>query len=245
MTCREFKDFAGSLSLPELSQKTNPTLLEHAGACGDCSTWLEQRQRLNGMFGALKVRTAGAEASPSVENALLMAFRQQMYAAAPEPAPSRFAPLALWLSRLFEFGAYAAVAAAILLAMFLGANFLRHRPSVAQRNSAPIQQGMPQASAVAASDRSQTEPEQAATQPVETASSSPRHVRASESRVAEQAVTQTASLREQGYTDLMLCDPLSCSGDAQVVSVQLPGQSQVADLVVGDDGVVRAVRIEN
>jgi hypothetical protein len=54
----------------------------------------------------------------------------------------------------------------------------------------------------------------------------------------------------QGYTPLMLCDPLSCSGDEQVVRLELPAtgadgstQSQMADVIVGDDGLVRAIRI--
>ncbi len=48
----------------------------------------------------------------------------------------------------------------------------------------------------------------------------------------------------------MICDPLSCSSDSQVVRMELPAQpgqaqSQVADVVVGYDGAVRAVRIVN
>ena len=51
----------------------------------------------------------------------------------------------------------------------------------------------------------------------------------------------------------MFCDPLSCSSDAQVVRMELPAagandrdaQPQVADVVVGYDGVVRAMRIVN
>src|SRR5206468_2674779 len=65
----------------------------------------------------------------------------------------------------------------------------------------------------------------------------------------------TAALAEEalakaGYTDLMFCDPLSCSSDAQVVRMELPAQGSaeqtvMADVVVGDDGLVRAIRIVN
>ena len=48
----------------------------------------------------------------------------------------------------------------------------------------------------------------------------------------------------------MLCDPLSCSGDEQVVRMELPATAadgsagtQMADVIVGDDGLVRAIRI--
>jgi hypothetical protein len=58
------------------------------------------------------------------------------------------------------------------------------------------------------------------------------------------------ALAKAGYTDLMLCDPLSCSGDAQVVRMEVPAQGSseqtvLADVVVGDDGLVRAIRIVN
>ena len=55
----------------------------------------------------------------------------------------------------------------------------------------------------------------------------------------------------------MFCDPLSCSSDTQVVRMELPSpgmtgsgseqdaQMRIADVVVGYDGVVRAVRIVN
>jgi len=53
----------------------------------------------------------------------------------------------------------------------------------------------------------------------------------------------------------MLCDPLICSGDEQVVRMELPataagadgssGRSVIADVVIGEDGLVRAMRIVN
>ncbi len=55
---------------------------------------------------------------------------------------------------------------------------------------------------------------------------------------------------DDGYVALMFCDPLSCSSDSQVVRMELPAasqdaQPQIADVVVGYDGLVRAVRIVN
>ena len=54
----------------------------------------------------------------------------------------------------------------------------------------------------------------------------------------------------------MFCDPLICSGDEQVIRMELPGngaasadgnggQPVIADVVIGDDGLVRAMRIVN
>ena len=54
----------------------------------------------------------------------------------------------------------------------------------------------------------------------------------------------------------MLCDPLICSGDEQVIRMELPatgsasadgstGQTVLADVVIGEDGLVRGMRIVN
>jgi len=47
----------------------------------------------------------------------------------------------------------------------------------------------------------------------------------------------------------MLCDPLICSGDEQIIRMELPGTNAsgpvLADVVVGEDGLVRAMRIVN
>jgi hypothetical protein len=66
------------------------------------------------------------------------------------------------------------------------------------------------------------------------------------------AAEEAQSDADSEYVALMFCDPLSCSSDSQVVRMELPAngagqnsQPAVADLVVGYDGVVRAVRIVN
>jgi hypothetical protein len=51
----------------------------------------------------------------------------------------------------------------------------------------------------------------------------------------------------------MFCDPLICSGEEEVIRMELPGsassadgsQPVVADVIVGEDGLVRAMRIVN
>ena len=62
--------------------------------------------------------------------------------------------------------------------------------------------------------------------------------------------TLVQSEQAQGYTPLMLCDPISCAGDEEVVRMELPATAadgsagtQMADVIVGDDGLVRAIRI--
>jgi hypothetical protein len=75
----------------------------------------------------------------------------------------------------------------------------------------------------------------------------------------DQAVAESidkTSIDKQGFVALMLCDPLICSGDEQVIRMELPttggtsvdgtvNQTVIADVVIGDDGLVRAMRIVN
>lgn len=73
-----------------------------------------------------------------------------------------------------------------------------------------------------------------------------------------QNVAQSASSTWPGYSNLMYCDPVVCSGPMQVVHIKVPvnqikpnvGQSSGngfvnADVVVGPDGVARAIRVAN
>jgi hypothetical protein len=69
---------------------------------------------------------------------------------------------------------------------------------------------------------------------------------------AQQSAMPDSQADNTGYVPLMFCDPLSCAADAQVVRMELPpnpasqtSQPQLADVVVGYDGVVRAVRMVN
>lgn len=71
-------------------------------------------------------------------------------------------------------------------------------------------------------------------------------------------VAQSASSTWPGYSNLMYCDPVACSGPMQVVHIKVPveqvkpnlGQSSGngfvnADVLVGPDGVARAIRVAN
>jgi hypothetical protein len=81
---------------------------------------------------------------------------------------------------------------------------------------------------------------------------------AEEAANAAQNVAQSASSTWPGYSNLMYCDPVVCSGPMQVVHIKVPvdqvkpnvGQSSGngfvnADVVVGPDGVARAIRVAN
>jgi len=75
---------------------------------------------------------------------------------------------------------------------------------------------------------------------------------------AANSVAQSASSTWPGYSNLMYCDPVVCSGPMQVVHIKVPvgqvkpnlGQTERnafvnAEVVVGPDGVARAIRVAN
>ena len=266
MTCREFKHDAAALTLWELSRTEDNSVLEHSEHCESCSAWLRKQRTLAMSMQTLQARTAGLEAGPDVERALLHAFRQGTLRSADRvlggvqersglqyPAVTPLStPVALRMSRFFEVGSYVALAAALLVGIFLGLRLLRDSNAV-----------VAQSAGVQHTARPVTQPPKVVTNHIDAAAAARavqelparRRVRASHAQ-ADQEIARTTnddsrSLADAGYTELMLCDPLSCSADTQVVRVELPAasgqasQPQMADVVVGYDGVVRAVRIVN
>ncbi|MFZ0312842.1 MAG: hypothetical protein WAL85_09065 [Candidatus Korobacteraceae bacterium] len=260
MTCREFKHSAASLTLWELSQAPDDPILSHAQQCEGCRGWLHNQRTVAASLQTLQAQTAGMQAGPSVERTLLRAFRQSTAQNAPQPVVARVsAPTAFRLSHFFEIGAYVAVAAAIIVSVFLGVRLLQH-----SSRTVPVQSGIPPTStrpllqkpAVAAVAEASKLASSVTPERVGSALAS-RSQRSAPARVTTAALPTVAAEEAQsdadaGYVALMFCDPLSCASDSQVVRMELPrngaeqnSQPAVADLVVGYDGVVRAVRIVN
>jgi hypothetical protein len=248
--------------------------------------WLQKQRTLAASMQTLQASSAGREAGPDVERAMLQAFRQVAPARAAVPVAGEFAaggtsaanaearnrtqplrpvvasrstPVALRLSHFFEFGAYAAVAAAIIVSVFVGIRLLQDH-----RTASPAQsQSVPASVAPAAQKPEVAEQnnvvERGSTPTVRKASTlSRRKIETGKSGAAQTGVAEPHVMAEESlpvsnddYIALMFCDPLSCSSDSQVVRMELPGsanadsQPQIADVVVGYDGVVRAVRIVN
>jgi hypothetical protein len=285
MTCREFKHNAASLSLVELTRAEDPQIVGHAKTCEACESWLQKQRSLSASMHALRSRTASLEAGPDVERALLRVFRQGAAASVAASAEAAFnrnrttpagvkgrdqashqyprtapasPPFALRLSRFFEIGAYAAVAAAVVVAVLLGIHLLRlgSGPRPVQSQSLPqhVAPDVEQPSVIAAHSAPDTTPVSKPEQPRVLAHEvSPRRAHAAqktEAASAQAGTDDSLADADDGYTALMFCDPLSCSTGAQVVRMELPsrngaGQPQAADVVVGYDGTVRAVRFVN
>lgn len=254
MTCREFKDAAELLTPSRVLRLEDEALLSHSVECPACGAWLNEQRSLGHALLTLQERTAEREAGPNVEATLLRAFRMGNLVAAPVTM-DRAAPTARRLSRLFEVGAYVAAAAALLIAILLGTRVWRTQGEEQPQALVPVVT-QPQSHA----SGGQTEAAKT-TAPDDSANMAVKSLRTVATRGAttqpkeSQDPTLAKAEDNQGYVDLMLCDPLICSGNTQVVRMELPASSfgpadsselpVVADVVVGDDGLVRAYRIVN
>jgi hypothetical protein len=256
MTCHEFEHRATSLTLWELSQAQDPQILDHAGECQKCAAWLQQQRTLAATMQTLQARTAACEAGPDVERTLLRVFRQGGAQPVQPEMAQHSTPIAIRLSRFFEVGAYVAVAAAIVVALFLGVRLLERRSVNLPVNSLSAQPSVSVPSVVADKAESQLHSQLPAVSRSKDDRSPTRRVQSASRSLADATEPSQAST-DADYVALMFCDPLSCSSDAQVVRMELPGpgmaasggeqdaQMRIADVVVGYDGVVRAVRIVN
>lgn len=252
MTCREFMDDAETFTPSQLlrMQAAEEPLSAHARECAACGRWLESHRALGNALHALGASTEQRGAGSKVEQAVLQAFRTQGFAPKVVEMPVRTPP-ALWtLSRAFEIGAYGAVAAALIVGLFLGARILRDKQTAtgteqAQTISAP--QNKPQE--LPAVNGGEEAKEQAA-KPTDTRVT----VAAAKQASPVPSPQKQSEFDQAGYVALMLCDPLICSGEEQVVRMELPAtgsavdgntQPVLADVVIGEDGLVRAMRIVN
>jgi hypothetical protein len=246
MTCREFTRKIESFTLTELGSSADAELLAHENGCVSCAALLQQRNALANAMQVLRSGTAGMGAPGVAEQNVLRAFRQSE-AVQPAPALRSSSPaLAFRLSQFFGWRSYAAAAAALAICLGLGLWFAQHPDKSAQQPTAKTEQTA-QPSVGQTKDTPQL-PVQASVSNSNKLNSGTNAAVSQRPSVATASMTQ--SEQAQGYTPLMLCDPLSCSGDEEVVRMELPATaadgstgSQMADVIVGDDGLVRAIRI--
>jgi hypothetical protein len=252
MKCHEFISAAEYLTPSQLSlmRADDSSMMSHARDCAGCGRWLESQCVLGNAMQSLRTSTVQCEAGPGVEQAVLRAFRNQEFAFASGAAPDRAAPMMWKLSRFFEFAAYGAVAAALILAVFLGSRLLHDRqvtPTTADRQAVtvPQQNDLNAKSPVEKAPTAQVKGPEITAKPM---TAKNREVRAA-GVLPQTAKSTTAASNNDGFVALMLCDPLICAGDEQIIRMELPGSSTatpvLADVVVGDDGLVRAMRIVN
>jgi hypothetical protein len=228
MTCSEFEQVAIEISRGTV---TDAVAMAHAETCARCRQRLENEKALNAALRTLEIADEALGASPEVERALVAQFRKR------HPAVSR---------RWRKPAAIGAIAAGLVLAMALGLR--RNEPPV----SPPVKTE-PQAVAVPAA------PQVIAPVYRERQKTRPRRQRMARQKPARQPATLTATRNREIMTDFIpvVYDPTPIER-GHLVRVRLPRSAIAAfglpvneqhadepikaDVLVGDDGLARAVR---
>jgi len=248
MFCRDFEKIAGDLAAGRLMEAGERALaLRHASECSACALWLNAERTLEAGLRALAEGAEEGEAPPHLKLSLRAAFDRQVKAApVPISAPARSRNLARW--RL-------AAAALILFAVAVAVALLQ---GAAPPNSKRDVSGGASPAPQEQSQRRVNEPdkqEQKIETQVAKKTSTERHA------PRRAATSDDVARNDEIVTDYI---PLTYLADATAVEsgtvlrVELPPSALIAvglpapvertnsrvkaDVVVGDDGVARAVR---
>ncbi|MGH9470887.1 MAG: hypothetical protein ACRD1N_11175 [Terriglobia bacterium] len=214
--CENFSRIVDDLSRDALADEEALASLEHAKACPACAGRLEQARLLTSALRGVEADCEPREAPPEVEQALRTRFRQQTN-------------LVRWRRRRQRWVAVA-VAAGILLVAGLSARFawLSH----AHHNSAPAMQRPAERSPSPAAVTSPSPAVEAeSVQPEDLSSFLPLPSAEGAPPVTEEQVIRV-SVPAAALSDIGL--PVSAQQSSQYVT---------ADIVLGDDGIARAIRI--
>jgi len=202
------------------NNRPSPELLSHARSCESCGQLVDRELQLRLVLTELADSSRRSEPSPSVKHNLLAALQ------ATYPVRSKRNSFAL----RFALAAAAIVCFAIGIAPFYHPH---PRPNNVTTTHAP--QTPPK-----------TVPPNFSAAKVATVSA-PKPTRPSHMRAQQQAVFTN------DFYPLVMCDSITCAGPTVAVRVELQasplagpdGQSRniMADLLVGEDGLVRGVRV--
>jgi hypothetical protein len=227
MTCKEFQEVAHELLHPESAAVESVRLgLAHTLVCEECAAYLAAQRVLDEQLGELAAVSAGAEAPPNVERALLAAFRARLSALQSQHRTPRAAAMTWrWAAPL----TLAAGAAALLLA-----GVLHHRNTSGPDTSA------------------HATPAQTQGAPLNALLNAPSAADAAQSTSADAAWTNGfVALPDSATGDsldggaiLRIEMPASALSSLGLPTTGVEGDQLVpADVVVGQDGTLRAIRL--
>ena len=237
MTCNELR-----LHL----ENGGPVDAEHLEGCAECRRLVDFQEEA-GRHLRLALQTT-RDVPGSVDLAVMTAYREY---ASQRTAPKSVSSLRLRANTSMIRVGFAAVAVMLIAAVVV----FFASSSVVRRN------GLRSARSSTAEILRQTRPESAsegpAAQPAATKVTVRRHLAIHKSLVTPAVPVATSSL-PAGFQSLMYCDPLSCFGTMEIIRMQLPASAVtrgwaaerqdgtvVADVLVGPDGIARAIRIVN
>ncbi len=223
MTCawyeRQLKD-----EQVRLWQDGVPTqmLISHARTCALCDALVGREMELQPWLAELAEQTRAAEPSARVKTALLA----ELDARRPQ-----LVRRVNWIPRV-------AFAVAAVICLAIGIAIFRHHP-VRVETPAAVTPTQPQNARPTVAE-----------QPVKPAK--PAEVAAKAARPHAARAKAASVANNSDFLPVVMCDALTCAGPATTVRVELPAsplagtdnkRKILADLLVGDDGLVRGIRV--
>ena len=244
MTCNELHDHVESSSLPSLTEGgLSADIAAHIEDCSACRQWIEIEEQLSNQLHLLRDNAPVIPAT--LDESILKGYRAQFQAvSSSSPATKPMRPMSTLVWR-------AAIAAVLLVGALI--LFGSRKPPSPQA----IVKVQPTPNAATAQPENQAKsetPKSIADVKVAT----PRvHHRTTVKKTENTSAEAATNPLPPDFRNLMYCDALSCSGAMEVIRMNLPaaalGMSSpsrsssvvAADVVVGPDGVARAIRILN
>ncbi len=234
MTCHELRlHFEDPLRM----DAKFPGEAEHLAHCTECARFVQARHELGA--GLRLVRESAPEPSAVLEAAVLANYQRQITG---DP------PLARSRTRRFTVVCFTAATAAVLA---LAAVLFLHPARRLETSNLKIESAQPPMEQPATAEKvANRVPWTNAASSSKTRLRSPRQPR----RSAQLATTKSPA--SEDFRSLMYCDALSCGGAMQLIRVQLPSSAAAfelaaassdgaiyADVLVGSDGIARAIRV--
>jgi len=248
MNCHDFEVIAGDLSKDVLMDANlREKGLEHSSSCADCAARLKEERALTGGL-RLLARASTEEASANVESAVLAAFRQNQI------APSTRTTYRRWIY------VAASAAALVLIATLIALNAAR-----TQKPQLPSPQSRAEEKTPAGTEAPRAPvPSQVPTSgrnPVVATTTAPRGQQRGVMRhkpVQEEADSNAITEITTDFIPLTNREAFAQMDGGQVMRVELPRSALMsfglpmdmeraterikADVVVGNDGLARAIR---
>ena len=244
MTCNELNDHVESSSLRSLAEGSlGAEFAAHIEGCSACRRWIETEEQLSNQLHLLRDNAPVIPAT--LDQNVLHAYRQHLHASrniARPKNPVRRTSNLVWR---------AAIAALLLVgAMILFGSRKAASPPVAANVEPPH---------IAPATRPESKTKSESPQPIATKKVATTRVRqrTTVAKAEDDSLEAANNDLPPDFRNLMYCDQLSCSGAMEVIRMNLPASALgmesplrtsnvvAADVVVGPDGVARAIRIVN
>lgn len=253
MNCRELEQSIVELTDGSLMDAAQRSLAQaHAEACAHCAARLAAERRTVAALRALAARDSAVSAPAHLRHALEAAFDQNCGALNQAPASAR-----QWLRR----GLAAAAAILLLFALAVSLWQRMNEQEIKADGKQPETAPTPRREAVAPEVQTgQTDNDSAVSQ-VAGRTEAPARRR---SRRPVKTELRPATANDEEIAELFALTPLAATEPAefeQVVSIEIPrstlmlwgvpvnadrvGENVKAEVVIGEDGVARAIRIRN